>query len=134
MEFEVQLFISLSMTKSNNRARFSKHFFTGFAFTDTDSNHVTRGCSLIVIVFVIVVFRNLCNSVMKFKLIDTDAPLWTLMLLIWVLSFVYIFSNDCSHRVIYSFVNQLSRYLDFHFCKVAYFIQIMLITCDFRRV
>ena len=60
-------FILLSLNSNNspknwtNRTRFSKQLSTGFAFTNTDSDDVTWGCSQTVIVSVIVGFRNLSN-------------------------------------------------------------------------
>ena len=47
------------ITQVVGRPCFSKQLFTGIAFTNTDSGDVTRGCSLNVVVSVIVGFRNL---------------------------------------------------------------------------
>ena len=48
--------------RGTNRTRFSKQLSNGFAFTNTDSDDVTWGCSLTVIVSVIVGSRNLSND------------------------------------------------------------------------
>ena len=63
--FSTLLISPTDVKNLTNQTRFSKQLFTGFAFTNMDSDDVTWGCLSTVIVSAIVGFRNLSNITMK---------------------------------------------------------------------